>query len=137
MEQFMCGFCLNEVEAPEYPGRCDRCEMVRCTSCATWVQQKDEKPVKFCYGCGTVSPETRVAFCRTSSTASCYVVREWQRRNLGSGRETVYSVAIGWKTDEDRKSGKPKSAWVVKETNSGYEDVRELTDEEKEALKGE
>lgn len=128
LETYACGFCLSLIEDVEIcPDRCNRCEMATCGECGTWLKEKDGKPAKFCYGCGTIKPKTHSHLTRTSSLGCCYMEKSWQRRNLGRDCE-VHSIATGWKNSEDKKSGVPKSSWIIK----GDEDVRELTDEEKE-----
>ena len=130
LETYECSFCLGLVENVDIcPDRCERCEMVVCGECGTWLKERDAKPAKFCYGCGKINPKTHALLSRTSGLGCCYMEKSWKRRNLGRECE-VHSIAYGWKSLEDRKNGVPRSSWITK--GDEHEDVRELTDEEKE-----
>ena len=130
-DEFECGFCLSVVGGDDYPERCDRCEMVQCRECGTWLKERDGDKSKFCYGCGIVSPPTSAHFNRTINISCCYMEKAWRQRNLGHGCKAVYSISTGWKSVESKKNGEPKSSWLVKEEDGKYSDVRELTEEEK------
>jgi len=134
-EDYECAFCLALAEnVQKAPDRCERCEMVVCHQCGTWLKERDGRQSNFCYGCGTIKPETSARFSRTSSIGCCYMEREWQKRNRGRDQQELYSIATGWKTVEDKeKLGKDGiSSWVTKTSDDGkHEDVRELTDDEK------
>jgi len=134
IDDWECGFCLalnKDMEHP--PDRCERCEMVRCHECATWLKERDGKKSKFCYGCGTISPTTTSRFSRTSSISCCYVEKEWQRRNLGHGCKEIYAVSTGWMNSKDMKTT-PKTTWLTK--GDDYEHARDLTEEEIKIIKG-
>lgn len=133
VETYACAFCLGLVEDVEIcPDRCDRCEMVTCGECGTWLKERNGEPAKFCYGCGKINPKTHAHLTRTSSLGCCYMERSWQRKNLGTDCK-IHSIGFGWKNAGDREKGIPKSYWISK--GEKYEHVRELTEEEKEIMK--
>lgn len=134
-DEFLCGFCLAIVEGNDYPDRCDRCEMVQCHECGTWLKERDGHKSKFCYGCGSLSPTTSARFNRTSNISCCYMEKSWKERNLGRECKSVHLISTGWKTVESKKNGDPISSWIVKEEGGKFIDVRELTEEEKALLK--
>lgn len=118
------------------PERCSGCHVVCCQKCGSWL--KGDNP-KFCYGCGTIKPEVAARFCPTDTTGFCYVQDEWMRKNTGRSSDGQYVISRGYASDGSGRMG----SWVAKyreiekdgvKTRTA-DDIRELTEEEKEYLK--
>jgi hypothetical protein len=84
----------------------------------TYLKVRGNVP-KFCHGCGTINPEVTQSFSAADSIGCCYMEKEWSRN---------------FPKDAARDKSM-KSSWIVKNENGKYEEVRELTPEEKEFMK--
>lgn len=138
MREYICAFCLevtptepSEDGIHDKPDFCNHCKTASCDKCGAFL--KGQSP-KFCYGCGAINPKVYARFNSTTSTAGVYMEDEWRRRNKGRG-DGGYVITTGY---EDGV-GSRISSWVCKRNadNTKYEQVRELTDEEKNFIKGE
>lgn len=132
-EDFFCGFCLNVTsvefidEYPDYPARCLHCKVVTCSNCGAFV--KGDNP-KFCHGCGTINPQVHCRMYKSSSISGAYAVEAWHTRNKERA-EGGYVISTSM---EEATSG---NSYVTKRTDKGYEDKRQITEEEKAYLQEE
>lgn len=130
IDDFTCSYCLevtqhDEGEAGDYPTLCPGCKTVTCQVCYTRL--KGPEPA-FCYGCGTIRPEARSDFVRSSSFAAAYAVKGWEDRNRSKGSDGFYSIWV-------ERNGQH----VLKRGQTSYandETVRILTAEEVARLNG-
>ena len=137
MREWVCSFCLEITEGESYPDKCPACKMLKCKQCMTYLKVRGDKP-KFCHGCGTINPEVTQSFSAADSIGCCYMEKEWSRRNKGSLSEGDFAISFGFSSSLPKDAVRDKSmksSWIVKNENGKYEEVRELTPEEKEFMK--
>lgn len=121
-DTFACMYCMNTVEAENYPVECLHCKVLSCLKCYTWLLPS----MKMCYGCGEINPKKKAYFLRTSSFAFAYGTENWMRQNKSPSlpHKNIYSIAL---------SVKSKKYYLC---INNFEQVRELTEEEVKFING-
>lgn len=123
--EFVCGFCLEITNGPfnPYPDKCEHCKVCRCTNCGTYLKHNPD----FCYGCGTIKPQVKAHFNRTTNTSAFYSQELWTKRNITPQSETGEPFYLATSIAPD----KPKHFLGQRSTETGrIEVVRALSDEE-------
>jgi hypothetical protein len=128
--EYGCGYCLGVIMHPfsTYPDACPHCKIKFCCKCGSALTPQAQEI--FCYGCGTVKPESRARINRTSNFSWMYMIDEWQRDNQGRGSDGIY--LIGTSCVEPDKG----VSYLYKRGEDGKaEKLRPLTPEEKDVLR--